>query len=335
MAKVLITGASGFIGSFLVEEALNRGFEVWAGVRKSSSLAYLQDKRIHCIDLNFGDVSALKNQLLAFKQEFGNWDFVIHNLGATKVMRPDDFDRINFQFTRNLVASLIDCGMTPRKFIYMSSLSVCGPFDEVGRSMITEDYDPCPNTIYGISKRKAELYLQNLTDFSFIILRPTGVYGPREKDYFMMLKTIQAGFDFGVGITPQYLSFIYVRDLARVAFLAIEKPVVNRTYFVSDGNSYLGSDFREIAQKYLPKKNVISISLPLILVKVVSLFAENWAKLFGKSSTLNADKYKIMAQRNWICDISPIQKELHFEANYDLTKGLRESIEWYKQNNWL
>jgi len=335
MSKILITGASGFIGSFIVEEALSRGFEVWAGIRNTSSREYLQDPRIRFIDLNFGSREKLIGQLHDCRKEFGGWDYVVHNLGATKVARPEDFDRINFSFTQNLVEALRMAGIAPKKFIYMSSLSVCGPFDEVTMKPIQADYDPQPNTVYGLSKRKAEQYLGSLADFPYVILRPTGVYGPREKDYFLMIKTIKSGFDFGMGSVPQLLSFIYVRDLARAVFLAIESPVTGRSYFISDGQTYLAKDFRELVQRYLSKKRVVAVTLPLHIVKVVSLCAQKWATLFGKVSTLNADKYKIMKQRNWICDITPAQKELGFDPEYDLSKGLEESIQWYKQQHWL
>lgn len=335
MSKILITGASGFIGSFIVEEALRRGYEVWAGIRNTSSREYLQDERIKFVDLNFGNKEKLIGQLHDCRKEFGGWDYVVHNMGATKVAKSEDFERINFHFTQNLVEGLRMAGIPPRKFIYMSSLSVCGPFDEVTMTPIQADFIPQPNTAYGLSKRKAEQYLEALNDFPYIILRPTGVYGPREKDYFLMIKTIKAGFDFGMGKIPQLLSFLYVKDLARVVFLAMESTVAGRSYFISDGKTYLAKDFRELVQSYLPKKSVIAVTLPLGVVKVVSLCAQKWAALTGNVSTLNADKYKIMKQRNWICDISPLQMDLGFEPEYDLAKGLDESIQWYKQQHWL
>ncbi|MDD2799006.1 MAG: NAD(P)-dependent oxidoreductase [Bacteroidales bacterium] len=335
MKSILITGAGGFIGSFLVEEALNRGFVVWAGVRASSNLQYLQDKRIQFIDLSFQDTDILKSELLSFKTEFGGWDYIVHNLGATKVNTPSEFDRINFQYTRNFVNALLDCNMVPEQFIYMSSLSVCGPFDELGKSAIKTDDIPHPNTAYGYSKRKAEMFLESMPNFPYVILRPTGVYGPREKDYFMMIKTIKSGFDFAVGFKPQYLTFIYVKDLARVAFLAIEHKVKQRTYFISDGNTYLAKDFRQLTKQFLYKKFVLSIKLPLWLIQIVSILIERFSQIRGKSSTLNRDKYRIMKQRNWICDITPLKEELHFEAKFNLSKGLEESIHWYKQNNWI
>lgn len=335
MKKVLITGAGGFIGSFLVEEALSRGYEVWAGVRPSTSREFLTDNRIRFIDLQFSDLKQLQNQLTSFKNEFGGWDYIIHNLGATKVRKSSDFVLINYQYTRNLVDTLIACDMLPHRFIYMSSLSVCGPFSESDARAITADFVPCPNTDYGLSKRKTEIYLESLQNFPFVILRPTGVYGPREKDYFLMVKTIQSGFDFSVGFAPQYLSFIYVKDLARVAFLAIEHDVERRTYFISDGNVYLASDFRKLTMQNLKKRFVLPITLPLFVVRGVAFILEKLAVVQGRTSTLNSDKYNIMSQRNWNCDITPLKSELGFEAQYDLEKGLKECISWYKQNNWI
>ena len=78
--KILVTGASGFIGSFLVEGALERGMQTWAGIRRTSSRKYLQDERIRFTELDFGHKEMLKEQLAAHKQEHGGWDCIIHSL---------------------------------------------------------------------------------------------------------------------------------------------------------------------------------------------------------------------------------------------------------------
>lgn len=335
MIKILITGASGFIGSFLVEKALAAGFEVWAGIRKSSSREYLQDPRIRFIDLNFANKDQLILQLKAFSEEHGNFDFVIHNAGITKCLNPNDFDKVNYQYTRNLVEGLQESKMIPRKFLLMSSLSSFGVGDEVNYTPIKLSDTPNPNTAYGISKLKAEQFLQSLSDFPYIILRPTGVYGPREKDYFLMLKTVKSGLDVAAGCKPQHLTFIYVRDLVDAAFLALESALVNRHYFVSDGNVYLDKEYTQLVKDVLGKRRVLSLKLPLWLIKSVSVVAEELSKVTKKPSTLNRDKYKIMKQRNWECDIKPLIDDLGFAPRYDLKKGLEESIDWYKQNGWL
>ncbi len=157
--KILITGASGFIGSFLVEKALECGFETYAGVRASSSREYLQDERIRFIDLAFSDKEKLKSQLEEFASANGKFDYIVHNAGVTKSIRPDDFDRVNFRFTANFIDALIDSNTVPEKFVLMSSLSVMGPGDEVNYSPILLKNNPKPNTTYGKSKLLAEEYL--------------------------------------------------------------------------------------------------------------------------------------------------------------------------------
>ncbi|WP_029905226.1 NAD(P)-dependent oxidoreductase [Prevotella sp. 10(H)] len=333
--RILITGASGFIGSFLVEKALEKNFEVWAGIRKSSSREYLKDERIQFIDLNFSNTEKLTEQLKDFAAEHGKFDYIIHNAGVTKCLNTDDFDRVNFQYTANFIDALIAANSTPEKFVLMSSLSAFGLGDEINYTPIKLSDAPHPNTAYGISKLKAEKYLQEKKDFPYIILRPTGVYGPREKDYFLMLKTVKSGLDVGAGFKPQHLTFIYVKDLVDAAFLGLESTVSNRAYFVADGDVYTDKEYTRLVKEVIEKKHVLSLKVPLWLLKTISVIAEDISKITKKPSTLNRDKYKIMKQRNWECDITPLINDLHFSPKYNLQKGLEESVKWYRDNRWL
>ena len=319
MKTVLITGAGGFIGSFLVEEALNREWKVWAGIRKTTNKEYLNDKRISFIDLLYSDKDKLKRQIENHRKCFGKWDYVIHNAGVTKCLRSDDFEKINYRFTRNLIEALQEAGAVPDKFVLMSSLSAAPPAD----------------TLYGKSKRKAEEFLETQTDFPYVILQPTGVYGPRDKDYFLVLKSIKNGFDLTAGYKPQILTFLYVKDLAKAVFLAAESDFTHKTYIVSDGNTYSDEAYTQMAKQALGKKHVLKLRVPLMLLKTVSVSAELFSKLSRKPSTLNRDKYKIMKRRDWTCDISPITNDLDFHAEYDLECGIKECVAWYTNQGWL
>ena len=324
LKKILVTGAGGFIGGFIVEEALRRGYETWAGVRASTNKEYLKDENIKFVDLKFNDNEQLKKQLSEQKEKFGAWDYIVHNLGVTKCKNPEDFDLINYGFVKNFTEALIETETVPKQFIMMSSLGAWGIGDETGFTPIRQSDVPHPNTRYGKSKLKAEQHLYSLSNFPYVIMRPTGVYGPREKDYYLMMKTIKFGFDFSVGYKKQLITFIYVRDLVKAIFLAIDKGVKQRGYFISDGGAYT-----------MGKRFVIPIRLPLVFLKIVSYCAEFFASLTGSASTLNRDKYNIMKQRNWICDITPLQKELEFEPDYPLEKGVYETVNWYKKSGWL
>ena len=319
MKSILITGASGFIGSFLIEEALSRSWDTWAGIRETSSREYLQDKKIRFIDLHFTDKETLKEQIRNHVSSYGKWDYIIHNAGLTKCLNKSDFDKVNYLFSRHFIEALQETGAVPEKFILMSSLSAHAEME----------------TAYGNSKRKAEDFLKNQTEFPYVILQPTGVYGPREKDYYLMLKTIRSGLDVAAGIETQKLTFIYVKDLVRLAFLTLTSPVSGKAYAVGDGKVYTDNEYTRIAQKVLEKKHVLKIRIPLPLLKGISATLEDFSRISQKPSTLNRDKYKIMAQRDWSCDVSPLEKDFDFRAEYDLEKGLKECVDWYKTQGWL
>ena len=333
--KVLVTGASGFIGSFLVEGGLERGMQTWAGVRRTSSRIYLQDSRIRFADLNFGDKLKLKEQLAVHKQEHEGWDYIIHCAGVTKCLHKDDFDKGNYQATVNFVEALYELDMVPERFIYISSLSIFGPIHEENYLPISECDEAQPNTAYGESKLKSEKYLQSLSDFPYVIYRPTGVYGPRERDYFLMAQSIKQHVDFAAGFKRQDITFIYVKDLVQAVYLGVKSEALRRAYFVSDGQVYESRTFSELIQQELGNPWVLRIKCPLAILKVISSIAEFGAKCMGKTSTLNRDKYNIMKQRNWRCDISPLVTELGFHPEYPLDRGVKEIIAWYKKEGWL
>ena len=330
MTSILITGASGFIGSFIVEEALRRNFEVWAAVRKSSSHQFLTDERIHFIELNLSSEEALRQQLAGHR-----FDYVVHAAGVTKCLDKQDFFRINTEGTKHLVRALLALQMPLRRFVYISSLSIMGaireqqPYEE-----IRESDTPRPNTAYGESKLQAEQWLDT-QPIPYIILRPTGVYGPRERDYFMIAKSIQAHTDFAVGFQQQDITFVYVTDVVQAVFLALEKGKTGRRYFLSDGEVYQSAAFSNYIRRELGNPWWIRITAPIWLLRVITFVGEYVGRLTGKVTALNNDKYYIMRQRNWRCDITPARQELDYEPQVKLEEGVRRSIKWYRDNGWL
>jgi len=330
--KILITGASGFIGSFIVEEALRQGFDTWAAIRRSSSKEYLQDERIHFIELNLSSKEQLVEQLKGH-----DFDYVVHAAGVTKCINKEDFRRINTEGTKNLVTALRELQMPLRKFVFVSSLSVFGaireqqPYEE-----IRETDQPLPNTAYGKSKLEAEQWLDSQGDsFPYVILRPTGVYGPREKDYFLMVKSIVQHSDFAVGYKRQDITFVYVSDVVQAVFLALEKGQIGRKYFLSDGEVYQSTTFSDLIHEELGRPWWIRITAPVWVLRIVTFFGEYVGRMTGKISALNNDKYNILRQRNWRCDIEPARRELGYEPQVKLPEGVHRAVCWYKENHWI
>ncbi len=327
---LLIVGAGGFIGGFIAAEGLRRGYDTWVAVRESTSRRYLKDERLKTVVLDYDDPDKLEKQLLEAVPAKGRWDYIIWNLGATKCTNFSDFNLINFLYPRTFVEILRGNDLVPQKFLYLSSLSALGPADEKGYTPITSKTVPQPDTRYGLSKIKTETYLETLPDFPWIIFRPTGVYGPHEKDYLMMIKSIDSHWDFSVGLRRQLLTFIYVDDLVGAMFDALASDkTLHHKYIISEDRSYTQKEFRAMVSRALGNKWVIPVKLPLWAVYAASSVAEKIGAVRGKASTLNRDKYNIMKQRNWSCDVSDAVRDFGFKVNFPLERGIRETVKAY------
>lgn len=330
MKKVLLTGASGFIGSFLTEEALKRNYEVYAAVRKTSNKEYLTDPRIKFIELDFSDIEGMSASIA----QSPCFDFVVHNAGLTKAIKRKDYFVSNYHYTKNLIDLLTLHKKISGKFIYMSSLAAYGPGNAVQLNPVKSSDTPQPLTTYGKSKLASEKYLQTLDNFPYIILRPTAVYGPREKDLYTVLKLINNNIEFLVGFKKQHLTFVYVKDLVNAVFLAMESEIINKGYFVSDGNVYDGKILGSVIKKQLGKKT-IPLQLPVNVLKLIAMLSESTKYITRKQPVLNLEKVKEMESINWKCEVESLMNELNFKPKYDLKNGMRETIHWYKKANWL
>lgn len=326
---ILIIGAGGFIGGFIAKTALERGYQTWVAVRESTSRRYLDDPRLKFVVLDYDNPSSMAESLKAAAPENGKWDYMIWNLGATKCANFADFNRINFVYLRDFVEMIEAEDLVPERFLFMSSLSALGPADEKDYTPMNSKTIPQPNTRYGLSKIKAETFLETQADFPWIIFRPTGVYGPHEQDYLMMIKSIDAHWDFGVGYRRQMLTFIYVEDLVNAMFDALAAGVVKKKYIISEPQAYTQAEFRQIVAQELGRKFVIPLKLPLWITYIASFVAEKWGVARLKPSTLNRDKFKIMKQRNWNCDVSDAVADFGFKAEFPLRRGIAETVKAY------
>lgn len=333
MKNILITGATGFVGSFLVEEALRKGYRVFAAIRSTSNLKYIADQAIHLVNLDLTKKESMVKELYQIKRKYGVFDAIIHNAGITEAVDVKDYFEVNFQGTVNLVETLKGIQMLSTKFVYISSLAAQGPNKIIG-DIATELAHPSPTSSYGKSKWLAEQYLLNQTDLDFVVLRPTGVYGPRNMGYLSYFKLIKNGLEIYLNTKYQQLSFIYVEDIAAVALIAAEKKTQSKVFIVSDGSNYSCHAFASLLKKAFHKQT-LKLVIPKELVQLVCSFNSAFSKISKRSTLLNKDKYHELVASSWACSSIKMRKELGFIPQTKLEEGINKSIIWYQQNKLL
>lgn len=323
----LVTGASGFIGSHLVESLLDQGCRVRALVRTTSNLKWLKGLNIELAYGSFDDQASLADAVK-------DVDYIFHIAAAKSGSRQMIFHD-NVDATINLAKAAIKIAPGLKRFVFSSSQAAAGPADCLEKPKC--ESDQCfPISDYGRSKLEAERQLIKLTEqIPFTIVRPPTVYGPRDTDVFLYFKWINRGLALLPGFRKRYAHMIFVQDLAEGMIAAVESDnAAGKTYFLSDPKSYSWQDiFSAIAQS-LDKKPA-SINLPLGLAHFAALLAEGGALAAGKDSIFNRQKVREMAERYWTCSSGQAEKDFDFKCRYTLHQGLAATARWYRENGWL
>ncbi|PBQ32812.1 UDP-glucose 4-epimerase [Sphingobacteriaceae bacterium] len=328
---ILITGATGFIGQHLVKLSIEKGFAVHALVRKTSDVTFIKNLGANIL---YADLSSTKSILKVFLELTGlglTVDYIIHAAALTKARSEKEFFDSNAKSTLHILAAIEQARLKLKKFIFISSLAASGP-ENFGK-LIEKDHDQ-PITQYGKSKLQAERIVRSFETIPYLILRPTAVYGPGEKDLLSVFKIVNRGINPSLGFNKQQLTFIYVKDLAELILAAVVSEQMNKTYFITDTQIYDKADFATAIARFIDKK-VLNVKLPLTLVKGISFFAENISSAFGKQSPLTLEKYKELTAQSWNCNVADTFKELNYTPVYSLEEGIKETARWYKQHNWI
>jgi len=325
--QVLVTGATGFIGSHLVERLLKSGYAVTCLVRDRLHLRWLEGMEVQ---LAVGDCTRPESLAAALQ----GVSLVFHCAGLTKAKRASDYYLVNQLGTRNLLEACAQYNPGLEKFILVSSQAATGPSPD-GRPVNDSD-EPRPVSDYGRSKLRAENEVCCYKDrFPVVILRPTAVYGPRDVDVFELFRWASRGLIMEISGGDRYLNLCYVEDLTAALLLAAEGETASGSiYFVAESRSYSWSEFKKVL---LSTGGVTArtIKLPFRAAYLFGLAAEI-GSLFSKRPALaSRQKVREAAQRYWLCDTAKIENDLCFRAEYPLQKGLELTWKWYRKNRWL
>ncbi|UCF87192.1 MAG: NAD(P)-dependent oxidoreductase [Nitrospiraceae bacterium] len=323
--KVLITGASGFIGSHLVERLLVNGFEITCLTRNASRPEWLEGLDISLIQ---GDCS---DREFLYKSVRG-YDYIFHLAGITKTNQRNDYYDVNTAGTENIISAVAHNNPNIKRFVYISSLSAFGP--KVNKSIPIENEIPHPVSDYGNSKLSAEKALHKyISNIPISILRPSAVYGPRDREVFLIFQYIKKGVipSWGKGHT----SLIYIDDLIDAVILASESTLaIGKTYFISDGEIYSNENILKEISSTLHVKP-LTIRVPRNLLSVIGFLSDVISTMIGKKTMINRDKCKELMYSEWVCDINKARSDLGFKPKVGLKEGIQWTADWYKIHKWL
>jgi nucleoside-diphosphate-sugar epimerase len=323
---VVITGASGFIGGRLRERLLRMGADVLA-IRRAKSREPTEGRSAV---VEYSDLAALTDLMAAEKPAY-----VFHVAGATKGVSYEDFRLANVMPTENLLAALARAKVRPERFVHVSSLASYGPASSPQTPMVeTMKRDPVEH--YGRSKLEAEKAVEQNGAVRYTIIRPGGVYGPGDVDYFELFKQVERGVTVYFGNRERWFSAVYVDDVIdAIVRAATRDEAADKGYFICDGRPVTWQQFQSKLIELSGKKKVREIDLPGFLVPLAALGGELLTTFDKKPRVMNRQKAIMGKQKAWICTHDAARRDFGYAPAFDLEAGIRQTFEWYRREGWL
>jgi nucleoside-diphosphate-sugar epimerase len=325
--KILLTGASGFVGSHILDSLRQRGLATALLLRPESSRRFIAPHLAN-LDLRIGSVDDPESLRLAM----ADITHVIHCAGATRASRIAGFYEVNQTGTRNVVNAVNAQQGRIQRLIHISSLAAAGPARP--EKPAREQDPPQPVSEYGKSKLAGELEVRDHCRAEYVILRPPAVYGPRDAEFLRLFQATKNHLLARLG-GGQTLSLIFVRDLAEAVVTCLNHPAAaGKTYFVA-GREVVTA--RQIAEEVAAQMNVWTLPLPvpLALLWVMCLAQECRTRLTGKANVLSLQKFAELRAPGWVCDPTLLEREAGYICPTTLKSGVAETSSWYRQQHWL
>lgn len=317
--KVLISGASGFIGRRLRRQLLDAGSDVVA-IRRNGSPEATEGRSI---EASYADADSLR-RVVAEEQP----DVILHVAGVTKGRSYADFERGNVMPTKNLLAATAESSSLTR-FVLISSLAAYGPSSR--HQPLVESDERRPVEFYGQSKRAAE-ELVEAAEVPWTIMRPSGVYGPGDVDYLELFRLAEKRLNLFFGNRDRAFSAIYVDDCIRAIIDgATHESTVSQGYFLTDDVPTTWGEFQDKVVK-ASNKRALNLNLPEAIVTVAAHAGELASRVDGKARLMNRQKAKMSQQDAWLCSGGKARDDFGFEASVDQSEGVQRTRTWYREH---
>lgn len=323
----VVTGASGFVGSHMVDKLLAEGHHVRCIVRSTSSKKWLDNKPVEIIDCGLFDKEALK---IILKDA----DYLFHIAGVVKSKKPEGYFSGNVDTTRILLESLCEVNPNIKRVVISSSMTACGP--SLNGITSTEETVEHPITNYGRSKYAQEQLAKKFMDrIPISILRLHAVYGERDTEIFKVFQTYKMGLMTLVGFDEKRLNLVHVADTVDGMFQAtMSEKAKNQIYFIASEKSYTWPEISKEIEKAFGRK-ALHVRFPHFLVYTVAAFAEFFSMFSSKPATFNLEKARDFVQKDWTCDVSKAMIDFNYKQKVSLVEGMKRTIDWYREMKWL
>ncbi|MBP7214231.1 MAG: NAD-dependent epimerase/dehydratase family protein [Candidatus Kapabacteria bacterium] len=327
--KVLVTGATGFIGSHLVDKLLEKNYSVIATIRKTSNLQWLINKPIQLVEASLND----KSKLLEIVKDV---DYVYNVAGVIAAKSYEDFLKANKDGAKNLIESVYEVNPNIKRFIHISSQAAAGPATSLDKPV--KESDQChPITSYGKSKKESEDVVLSFKDkLPVTIVRPPSVYGPRDPAIRDIFRIGKMGLGPLMGFNDKYVSLIHCDDLVRGIIMAGEsEKAKGEVYFITSKEFYNWPQIMDVLKQALGKKFFIKIRFPHPLVLAAGSISEFFGNFSKKPPVFDKEKAIDFIQDYWICSPEKAKNDIGFESQIDLQSGFNETAKWYIENKWI
>jgi nucleoside-diphosphate-sugar epimerase len=320
VADILVTGATGFVGSHFVEALARHGMEARALVRPTSDVSVLRRFGIEPVVCGLDDPSGLRRAVA----EAGT---VVHAAAATRALARETFHDVNVEGTRRLVDAMTAKGES-RRLVYLSSLSAAGPNAADGAG------GAGPLTTYGRTKLEGERIALGRDGLRAIVLRPPAVYGPRDTDLLPFFRLARRGILPVVGRKERRLQMVHARDLAEAMIRAVRKPDATGVYGVADPTVHTWGEVLDLVAAAVGRRGR-KLPLPPATLSAVALAMQVAARVTRRPATLDREKVLELLADGWLCDTAAAREDLGFAATISLAEGLRETVDWYRAKGLL
>lgn len=323
----VVTGASGFVGSHLVDFLLEKNYKIRCIIRKTSNLRWLDGKDVELHICELTDMDGLR-------KIFEGADYIYHVAGVVKAKKPEGYFKGNVETTQALLDVAVESNDSLKRFVVVSSATASGP-SQINKP-ITEDSLRKPITTYGKSNlAKEELAETYMSKLPITICKVVAVYGERDTEIFIFFRTYSKGLMTKIGLTDKQVSLLHVHDVVRGLYMAARsEKAVGQKYFITSEKYYTWKEVGSATSKVMNKKP-LTVKVPHFVVYIIAAIAQFFSMFSSKAATLNIEKGKDITRAAWISDYRKAYKDFGFKQEISLEEGVRRTVDWYKKMKWL